>query len=594
MIQPRRVLTIPRAGQYDPQTRIRAAAVAGSRIVTLEQGGLLSLWSAASGDPVHVHHSFTDLTGMIANERFVALYSSENATFVLDLDEPRTGWRKGPRIEGRFLRFVSPTRIALFSASSSMVVFDATDQKIVDGCGLDDVGPESSVAISEDGRSLVIGSAERVRVLDRVGRRCIWEERIPDPRPGRGERVAVAINGGRVAWASSRRLELREIGGRVLFSESEKVADCESLFLQPDGTVILEHRDRDRGALILAFAPNGSIQSELRPLPDQGTLIGLVTEGNDELLVFVADSRLVLRRVADGEALVHCRPDGHREAIRAMAFGADGTLITAAERVCVWGAAGELCREFGGPVGPYSTVLSRDGRFAATHQQGKLRLWDCAEGKLVREIDSGGLRARTPAALSKDGRFVVLAGVVGHPDPMTIAHFDGRMVERDLVDEDDGGDASAALAPDDSFVITAGAFGDTRRFALDGELQETIGGWSRGYALFVTADGTRVLVGCDSFEVRIAKVDGPTAEVYGGDAPDGAEQDQDAGIYAVAASDDLTLVAAGGSQRYMRVWYYGEPEVLEVGDTVTAVAVEPNGRRVAIGGLSGRIEIWQM
>ncbi len=146
------------------------------------------------------------------------------------------------------------------------------------------------------------------------------------------------------------------------------------------------------------------------------------------------------RRDGEGDRLAAARPTAGRPRSSPAAGG----------RFSVRDAAtGEERRAFQGLGLPATAAaLSGDGRLlACANADGKIRLWDAAEGKPLRTLDDG--QGATTLTFSTDGRF--LAGASGAGNVRLWNTATGQVQEFDA----DGLVAQAAVAPDGHSVAAA-------------------------------------------------------------------------------------------------------------------------------------------
>jgi WD40 repeat protein len=117
--------------------------------------------------------------------------------------------------------------------------------------------------------------------------------------------------------------------------------------------------------------------------------------------------------------------DGHTAAVTALSFTADGKLISAdaAKSTRVWKMAGAwtLERAIGRPDDPATLVdrvlaldFSPDGKLLATGgglaaRSGQLKLWNVADGRLIREIPEAHRDTIFAVKFSRDGQYLATA-----------------------------------------------------------------------------------------------------------------------------------------------------------------------------------------
>ena len=151
-----------------------------------------------------------------------------------------------------------------------------------------------------------------------------------------------------------------------------------------------------------------------------------------------------------------------------------------------------------------------------------------------------------------------------------------------------GGPVSAvAIAPDGTWLATAGSDGTVRTWAADGTPRATLTGHDGPvHAVAIAPDGTWLATAGSDGTVRIWAADGtPRATLTG----------HDGAVHAVAIAPDGTWLATGGGDRTARIWAAdGTPRATLTGHggPVDAVAIAPDGTWLATGDDDGTVRIW--
>lgn len=284
-----------------------------------------------------------------------------------------------------------------------------------------------------------------------------------------------------------------------------------------------------------------------------------------------------------------------------------------------------------------SIAFAPDGQMLASGLLNQVRLWNVADGALIRSIEhrhegedlafapdgatiaAGVTTPGVQLSSVSDGQMLHQLGrgynnrVAFAPDGETLAsgNREGkvwlwRVADGEQVDEwgvDDSGWLTAlAYAPDGALVAAGHADGVVRLWrAADGALLHTLapeGDYSRAAGLALAPDGQWLAVagaqvGFDHV-VRIWRTS------------DGAVQGElalaSSSADSVAISADGRLLAAGGADG-VRLWDTADWTLLHLlapeGDAgerqqVTSVAFSPDGRWLAAGAKSGAVLLWQL
>ena len=148
----------------------------------------------------------------------------------------------------------------------------------------------------------------------------------------------------------------------------------------------------------------------------------------------------------------------------------------------------------------------------------------------------------------------------------------------------DGGVSAVAIAPDGTWLATAGGDGTVRIWAADGTPRATLTGHDGGvYAVATAADGTWLATGGNDGTVRTWAADGtPRATLTG----------HDGGVNAVAIAPDGTWLATGGGDGTVRIWAVGGAPssgvtAIRVDGDVSGCAWFPASTDLCIGGNRG-------
>ena len=173
----------------------------------------------------------------------------------------------------------------------------------------------------------------------------------------------------------------------------------------------------------ISWAAHDSWVRDIVFLPDGETFI---TAGCDDKIIFWPTSAEKPKPIRTLQA--------HKGWIRSLSVSADGKMFASGGNdrlVKLWNAAdGKLIREFSGhKLDVYSTLIHPNGKTVISGDQGgKISEWDIASGKLIRNFDAkvlltnntqgvryGGVRG---LAISPDGKYLAACGLHKATNPL--------------------------------------------------------------------------------------------------------------------------------------------------------------------------------
>ena len=276
-----------------------------------------------------------------------------------------------------------------------------------------------------------------------------------------------------------------------------------------------------------------------------GGQVRVIRPGQAGAVVFTPDGRSLVLPVNSGGIEVYDAATGRRtkvfdagDHVGAVRYGARGRLLVSSgiDFVKVWDARDlALRRSFTVSVDALRSDVSPDGRLVASGMEDGLRIWDLRSGRLVRFVPA---RVVSDAVFTRDGRTLVY--VTGHH--VSVLDGDGRGSPHTFASVGAPTPDSLALSPDGRRLGVGATDGRARLYDLaTGRLIQTFAG-HRCCVADVAFNG-------DGSELATASRD-RTAKIW------------------TTRGNELATAAVGRTR-------------------VTAVAVSPDGRRMAAATATG-------
>jgi WD40 repeat protein len=361
----------------------------------------------------------------------------------------------------------------------------------------------------------------------------------------------------------------------------------------------------------------GQVSQEAMAFAPEGTALAVatVTERNrSNLYLFRPPSRtaeLVASWPSTPSALGPPRftrmafsPDGKRLAVAVATASPPVSPVPTAQRLLLLEMpSGRVVWQREHPLRPgqneTSVAFTPDGTLVTSAQQGETLLWSARSGRIERRFAVGG-----PFAISPDGRFAALARNSPNPSnpSASLAVLDLTTGQQRALTPlpAQGWIISVAFTPDGRRVVGASFEGALRVWDLaSGAIVQTFEGQSSGENLAMTPDGRTVFSGAATGTVVAWDLSG-SQQLGRGIGLGTAGQDQGClTTPCFVVNPQSTLLAAsqaGGSVALIDLRTRRVTGTLAArnGPQAEALAFFPDGRRLATGGIAGRVTLWDV
>jgi WD40 repeat protein/class 3 adenylate cyclase/tRNA A-37 threonylcarbamoyl transferase component Bud32 len=295
-------------------------------------------------------------------------------------------------------------------------------------------------------------------------------------------------------------------------------------------------------------------------------------------------------------------PDGKRLAV-AVATASPGSPVPTGQRVLllempsgrvVWQRKKYPLRPGQNETEP---AFRPDGTLVTSAQQGETLLWRARTGRIKRRFAIGG-----PFAISPDGRLAAVAR--NSPDP---ANPSAALTVLDLTTgrrralaplPAQGWIVSVAFTPDGRRIIGASFEGAVRVWDLaSGAISQTFAGQSSGANLAVTPDGRTVFSAAETGTVVAFDLAGSQqlGRAFRWNAPDKGCLNTPCFVI----NPQSTLMATSQGDGTVALIDLRTRRVIDTlaarnGRPAEALAFFPDGRRLATGGVAGRVTLWDI
>ncbi len=476
----------------------------------------------------------------------------------------------------------------------------------------------TSMAISPDGKTILIGSLNTARLWDLQGK-TLQEFK---GHTGHVSSVAFSPDGSTIltgSWDKTARLwdlqgkTMQEFIGHtdhvssVAFSPDSKTiltgsADSTARLWDLQGNMIKEFNGHQYPVTSVAFSPdgktiltgswyiarlwdmNGKLLQDFKGYKDSVTSVTFSPDGK----TILTSSWDNIARLWDMNGKLLQDFKGHEDYITSVAFSPDGkTILTGSldKTARLWNLQGKIVQEFKRHTDKiYSVAFSSDGKTILTGSyDNTARLWDL-KGNTVQEF-KGHNDSVTSVAFSPNGE-TILSG--GKDDSACLWNLMQGKTMQEFIGHNNIV-TSVAFSPDSKTIITGSRDNTARLWDLQGKMVQVIKGHTDSVtSVAFSPDGKTILTGSWDSTARLWDLQGNTVQVFKGHT---------ISVSSVAFSPNGKNILTSSWDNTARLWDLEGNTLWEFKghkDAVTSVAFSPDGKSILTGSDDKTARLWDL